>query len=218
MRIIRVHKKSRGQFRGRPYPRGQQNTRGQQQQQNTIFNTQKECYKCGNQLGQNDLQSCPAKYKICSKCGKRVHFAKVCCTGNASYRGDRNNEEQQGEIATESQETYNDPVVFTEFTSKDGWDEYQFDKFSVMAISEAFEMKNTASLSDDDLNGHIVKLKTKTEELFAIANSGSPVSFLNRKTARRLEENSKPALFKRIPLLLKIWHVTMAKQSSQKED
>ena len=66
----------------------------------------------------------------------------------------RKNEEQQEEIETESQET--DPVSFAEFTSKDGWDEYQIDKFSVMAILETFEIKNTASLSEDGLNGHIV--------------------------------------------------------------
>ena len=69
-----------------------------------------------------------------------------------------------------------------------------------MAISESFEIKNTNHLSDDDLNGYIVKLKTISEELFAIANSGSPVSFLNKKTARRIQQNDRSALFKCIPL------------------
>ena len=50
-----------------------------------------------------------------------------------------------------------------------------------MAIAESFEIKNTTTLFEDDLNGHIVKLETNTEELFAIANSGSPMSFLNEK-------------------------------------
>ena len=50
-----------------------------------------------------------------------------------------------------------------------------------MAISEAFEIKNATDLSDDDLNGHIKKLKTKTVNLLAIADSGSPMSFLNKK-------------------------------------
>ena len=54
--------------------------------------------------------------------------------------GDRNDEEQQEEIETESQETDNNPVAFAEFTSNNGWDEYQTDKFSVMTISEAFEI------------------------------------------------------------------------------
>ena len=64
-----------------------------------------------------------------------------------------------------------------------------------MTIAEAFEIKNTANLSDDDLNGYIVKVKTNTEELSAFADSGSPMSFLNEKTARRLEQNDKSALF-----------------------
>ena len=42
-------------------------------------------------------------------------------------------------------------------------------KFSVIAIAEAFEVRSTANLSEDDLNGPIVKLKTNTEDLFAIA-------------------------------------------------
>ena len=68
-----------------------------------------------------------------------------------------------------------------------------------MAITESFENKNTKILSEDDLNGHIVKLKTNSEELFAIADSGSPMSFLNEKTARRLQQNDKSALFICIP-------------------
>ena len=52
-----------------------------------------------------------------------------------------------------------------------------------MAISESFEIKNTKTVSEDDLNGHLVKLKTNTTELFAIADSGSPMSFINEKNA-----------------------------------
>ena len=91
-------------------------------------------------MGQNNLQSSPAKDKICSKCAKRWHFAKACRSGHVNYMGDRNDEEQQEEIETESQETDNNPVAFAEFTSNNGWDEYQTDKFSVMTISEAFEI------------------------------------------------------------------------------
>ena len=60
--------------------------------------------------------------------------------------GDRNDEEQQEEIETESQKTDNDPLAFAEFTSNNGWDKYQNDKFLVMAISEAFEIKKTRSM------------------------------------------------------------------------
>ena len=61
----------------RVYLRGQQNARGQsQQQRNQYSNIQKQCYKCGNQFGQNHLQSCPAKDKTCSKSSKRGHLPK----------------------------------------------------------------------------------------------------------------------------------------------
>ena len=72
-----ISQRGGGGFRGRPYNRGTQKTRGQQSR-TTSYNTQKQCYKCSNQFGQNHLQSCPAKDKICSKCAKRGHFAKVC--------------------------------------------------------------------------------------------------------------------------------------------
>ena len=68
-----------------------------------------------------------------------------------------------------------------------------------MAISEAFEAKNSVNLSKDDLNGHIVKLKTKTEDLFAIADSGSPMCLINKKTDRRLQDNDKSTIFKNSP-------------------
>ena len=135
--------RGRGIFRGRPYPRGQQITRGQseQQQKNQHPNNQKQCYKSGNVFGQNHLQSCPAKDKICSKCAKRGHFAKLCRSGNVNYLGDRNNEEEQTEIESETHKTELDPVAFADFTSETGWKEYHVDNFSVMAISEAFEKK-----------------------------------------------------------------------------
>ena len=44
-----VPQRGRGKFRRRTYTRGQQNARGQsQQQRNQYPRTQKQCYKCGN--------------------------------------------------------------------------------------------------------------------------------------------------------------------------
>ena len=131
------------------------------------------------------MQSCPAKDKVCSKSAKRGHFAKVCRSVNVNYLGDRNNDEEQNKIGSKSQETEPQPVAFADFSSENGWEEYHVDNFPVMAISEAFEIKQATTLSEDDLNGHIIKLKTKTEDVFEIADSGSPMSFLNEKTARR---------------------------------
>ena len=125
-------------------------------------------------------------------------MAKVCRSTKVNYLANTN-EEQQEETEIESMETANDPVAYAEFATNNGWEEYQIDKFSVMAISESFEIKNGKTLSEDDLNGHTVNLKTNTTELFAIADSGSPVSFLNEKTAQRIQQNDQTAVFKNIP-------------------
>ena len=74
---------------------------------------------------------------------------------NVNYLGDGDDNVEQKENESESQETELDPVAFAELTSKNDWDEYKVDNFSVMAISEAFEIKNATNLSDDNLNGHI---------------------------------------------------------------
>ena len=125
--------------------------------------------------------------KICSKCAKRSHFAKISRSTNVDCLGNQQ-DEQQEEVETEGLETKNDPVPFAEFTLNNGWDKYQIDKFSVMAIAEAVEIKNTNILSEDDLSGHTHKLKTNSEEFFAIANSRSSMSFLNKNTARHIQQ------------------------------
>ena len=66
-------------------------------------------------------------------------------------------------------------------------------------IDDPFEIKDTKTISEDNLNRHIVKLKMNIAELFAIADSVSPLSFLNEKTAQRLQQNNTSAIFKNIP-------------------
>ena len=177
--------------RGRPFTHGSQNNKGQQRNANT--GSQKQCYKCGNQNNQNHLQSCPAKDIICAKCAKRLHFAKVCRSTQVNFLEDK---DKQEELETESLDTENDPVAFAELSSSNGWEDYQIDNFSVMAMAESFANKNTRTIAEDNLNGLIVQLKTSSEQLFAIAHSGSPMSFLNEKTARGLQHNNKEATFK----------------------
>ena len=76
--------------------------------------------------------------------------------------------------------TENDPVAFAEFTSTNCWEDFPRDDFSVIANSKAFEVQNSDEITDN-LSGHIVKLKTNTETIFAIEDSGSPMSILNFK-------------------------------------
>ena len=69
----------------------------------------------------------------------------------------------------------------------------------MMAIAKAFEVKTSAKITDEDLNGHIIKLKTKSKSVFAIADSGIPMSFLNETTIRRLQLNDSSTIVKHIP-------------------
>ena len=110
----------------------------------------------------------------------------MCRSGCVNYLGDRKNEDEQDKTESKSQGTELDPVAFADFTSKNGWEDYQVDNFSVMAISEAFEIKQVTNLPEENLNGHIFKLKTKTEDLFAIAEP------LSSNVARRIQKMSTP--------------------------
>ena len=51
-----------------------------------------------------------------------------------------------------------------------------------MAISYAFEIKILTDLKEDNLIVHIINLKTKAENVFAIADSEKPMSLLSKKT------------------------------------
>ena len=90
----------------------------------------------------------------------------------------------------------------------------------MMSISNAFGIKQTLKISEEDLNGHIVKLKLKSAEIFAIADSGSPVSFLNDTTARRIHQNDKTTVFKksRRKIQLEIWHAIREKLYFRKDN
>ena len=117
---------------------------------------------------------------------------------NYLQQSSRNPPEREQEERTEDDEI--DPVAYAEFISTNVWEDISRDKFTIMINLEAYEMKNLIDVRKEDLNGHIVKLKKKSENIFAVADSGSPMSFLNEKTANRLQTNDISARFKYIPL------------------
>ena len=151
----------------------------------TKLHHSKQFCKFGNSFGTNHLQLCPARDKICTKCAKCGHFAKVCFSDQVNFLQNNEEDDQQKENESQHQENNdNDPVAFADFTSRNGWEELQRNNYSMMSISDAFEIKRTVNISEEDLNGHIVKIKSKSAEILAIADSGSPMSFLNETTAR----------------------------------
>ena len=185
-----------GWFSGRPYPRGQQNTRGQEQpQRNTNFNTQKQCYKCGNKFGENRLQSCPQRTKFVRNVQNGDTSPKYAVQetsiiwGTAMMRNNRGKLRRRVKKRTTIQKHLpNLHQIMVGMNTK-------LISFRYWQIRKLSKLKNTANVSEDGLSGHIDKFKTKTEELFAIADSGNPLSFLNEKTARRLQEIHKSSFF-----------------------
>ena len=125
---------------------------------------------------------------ICTKYAKRGHFAKICRSDNVNFLQNNNEEESRNDNENHTHETDdNDPVAFDEFSRQNGCKELQKDNFSMLAIEDTFEIKQTVIISDECINGRIVKLKTKTTNILAIADSGISMSFVNKATARRLQ-------------------------------
>ena len=75
-----------------------------------------------------------------------------------------------------------------ELTSN-GWEEIPTDSFIVLANSIAFDVRNSLKIHEDNLGRHLVKLKTKTENIYAIADSRRPMSIPNKKMAQRLRKS-----------------------------
>ena len=105
--------KSRGNRRGRNnFPRRAYTHERQQNQQ-----TNKTFYKGGKQFGSNHLTLCPAKDKICTKCEKRGHFARVCRSTNVNYMQETGSQQEKEEENSFAAEDNNDPVAYAEFMS-----------------------------------------------------------------------------------------------------
>ena len=86
-------------------------------------------------------------------------------------------------------------MTYAKFTSSNGWEEIiRQDSFTILAISEVFEIRNLIDIQEEDLSGHFVKLKINSENIFAIGDSGSPMSFLYEKTAGTLLQKDRSAI------------------------
>ena len=124
---------------------------------------------------------CPVKDKICTKRAKRGRFEKVCRSTNVNYKQETDSQQDNEEEASITAERNNDPVAYAEYMSANGWEEIPQDSFTVLAVSEKFETRNSIKIKED-LKKLLVKLKTHSEDFFVIADSGSTMSFLNETT------------------------------------
>ena len=168
----------RNNRRGNNSGRGQ-TQRGSSQRQNR--DRKQSCFKCGNPFGPGHLQQCPAKDKICNKCTKRGHYARLCNSSNVNAISEEANLEanvQDTNIAAYVDYLQAGDVV-------PGWEFINPDDNSVNAVH--YEEETAGNLTTNDLIGHLIRVKIGTNSVTFIADTGSPTSFVNNKTAVILE-------------------------------
>ena len=149
--------------------RQQSQQRGYTQRQQTDQN--KQCFKCGNPFGPGHLQQCPAKDKICNKCTKRGHYARLCKSSEV-------NDIQEEQVADQIP---HDTDVAAYVNYMQAGDLIRFESKSVNQIDES------------DLKGHLVRIRCGHNDIVFIADTGSPPSFINQRTANLIVSTVKSA-------------------------
>ena len=165
--------------------RQQSQQRGYTQRQQTDQN--KQCFKCGNPFGPGHLQQCPAKDKICNKCTKRGHYARLCKSSEV-------NAIQEDQVAEQiSHDT--DVAAYVNYMQAGdlipGWELIHPDDSTTKSIR--FESKSVNQNNEFDLKGHLVRVRCGHNDLVFIADTGSPTSFFNQRTANLIVSTVKSA-------------------------
>ena len=148
----------------RNYPQNQTNRPSSQNNQ-----TSKPCYFCGNPYSPEHRKSCPARDVTCNLCRKRGHFAKCC---NSSKR--RVNLVQEDEdVAC--------PSVDCNFIDVDQDSEPEY---GVLQLESAVMINSVETLksSGGKPRSLSIQLRSGYSFFYSTVDTGSPVSFLNKRT------------------------------------
>ena len=140
-----------------------------------------QCFKCGNPFGPGHLQKCPAKDKICNKCTKRGHYARLCKSSEVNAI----QEDQTAEQISQDK----DVAAYVNYIQAGdlipGWELVQPDDSTTKTIR--FESKTVNQIDEIGLKGHLVR------DLVFIADTGSPTSFINQRMANLIVSTVKSA-------------------------
>ena len=131
----------------------------------------KSCYFCGNRFSANHKQSCPARNVTCRNCSKKGHFAKCCNSKNVAN------------VEAESDETVEENCNFITSDSES--------EFAVLSVAAEKPNRPIASVRKlEVVNAATGKLRSiqitlRCGQTFfkATVDTGSPASFVNKKTA-----------------------------------
>ena len=146
-------------------------SRAQNSKQKGINEKSKSCYFCGNRFSANHKQSCPARNVICRNCNKKGHFAKCCNSKNVAN------------VEAESDETVEENCNFITSDS-----ESEFAVLSVAAEKPSLPIRSVKKLvvvnaATGKLRSIQITLRCGKTFFRATVDTGSPASFVNKKTA-----------------------------------
>ena len=153
-------------------PRGKPNNRPN----NTQQRDNKPCYFCGKEVSPNHKLSCPAKNVICNNCNKKGHFARCC-----------NSRSDVGIVDDDSEITAEEECEFIASVSEP--------EYSLLNISPSVGKTNQGHKPERAVKKlEFVKSATgkrdvsnqteSQQNIFkATIDTGSPASFINKKTA-----------------------------------
>ena len=134
------------------------------------------------------MAQCPARDKICDKCTKRGHFAKLCKSSGVNVI--QENIPQQQDL----QET--DITAYVNYLQAGdiipGWQLVHPDDTSTNWIK--FEPRRAEVISNNDLQKHLIRIRSERNIIVFIADTGSPTSFVNEKPAKLLTSTVKSAV------------------------
>ena len=178
------------------------------------------CRRCGNKFLPGHLNTCPAKNEACRICKKIGHFAKHCRsempprntfrqqqrsqsmgTGlqtqnrynqlaqrNPQHKIRNINEETETEEQTETEETINPESTCYIREMMEDWQNVNF----IKTIN--FTNEKVSDVNKTDRGEFWIKTKTNNQQIYWLADTGSPRSFMNIDTAQRLLANGKTTI------------------------
>ena len=140
-----------------------QQQRGNLQRQST--EQKQQYFKCGNPFGPGHLQQCHARDKICNKCTKRCHYARL------SKSSDVNAIEDDQTSWLSLQDT--DVAAYVNYLQAGnlipGWEIVHPDDSTTDSIQ--FESKPVGRMGEADLKGHLLRVRAGPNNLVFIADT-----------------------------------------------
>ena len=164
----------------RNYPQNQNNRQTSQNNQ-----TNKSCYFCGNPNSPDHRKSCRAREVTCNLCRKRGHFAKCCNSSKRRVNLVQENEDVAG------------PSVDCNFIDVDQDSEPEY---GVLQLESAVMINSMETLrsSGGQSRSLSIQFRSGYSFFYSLVDTGSPVSFLNKRTCGLLLQRNPSIEFRDI--------------------